>query len=139
MIFKIVIQLYPIIFFYIQIIYPIRYPIVYPRMIYHHILLYPLRYPDLISTLISVLFILILILIYPILSKLYISLDIHFYIQVQYLFLSVFIQLHPKNISQMYILNVIPVPIRKNPYSDRDTLPWAGRRRPGQGSGGPAA
>ena len=38
----------------------------------------------------------------------------------------------------MYILNVIPVPIRKYPYLD--TLPWGpGRRRPGQGSGGPPA
>ena len=85
-----------------------RYPIYIP--------LYPLRYPDLISTLISVFFILILILIYPILSELYISLDIQFYIQDQYLFFSVFIQLYPKNISQKYILYVIPVLIRKYPY-----------------------
>ena len=91
-----VILLYPNIFFYIQNIYPNRCPIVYPMKIPH-------RYPS-ISWKISIfdihndirLYILIIIPFYPIVSEIYISLDIRIHIQVWYLIISVIIHVYPK-------------------------------------------
>ena len=110
-------QRYPVIFFYIpwdiQTWYPHWYLFIYPY------------FNPIVSYLIRVVYLFR----YPYLYPSSISLCIRIYPTIS-------------DISQKYILYVIPDLIRKYPHRDRDTLPWGlgpGRRRPGQGSGGPAA
>ena len=126
---KIIILLYPNVFFYIQNISPYRYPIIYPMKISH-------KYPF-ISFKVSILDIHIDIsLIYqyinPTLSSCILKLYLFRYLDSYpsiISHLSVFIQVYPKNISHKYILHVIPGSYPKI------SLP----ERPDRGPGTPAA